>query len=138
MSCPERSRNVRFGPVVPDERVMLGRSLEVAPERASRTDATDGSVRDRQALQFPVGGLFYCGITAVSSRAEVLDVNAKIAGLGLPGAPKAAVAACIAHGLPKRFRRDRRVITHPAAAPTPVMVLADGLVYRSCWRRFPV
>ena len=65
---------------------MLGHPRGVAPERVSKTDATDGSVRDRQALQCNEG-LFHCGITVVSSRAEVLDFNAKIAGLGLPGAP---------------------------------------------------
>ena len=59
----------------------------VAPERVSKADATDGSVRDRQSPSISVGGLFHFAITAVSSRAEVLDVNARFAGLGLPGAP---------------------------------------------------
>jgi hypothetical protein len=51
-------------------RVMLGHPRGVAPERVSKTDATDGSVRDRQALQCNEG-IFYCGITVVSSRADI-------------------------------------------------------------------
>ena len=39
------------------------------------------------ALRFSVEGLFHSGITGESSRAEVLELNAKIAGLVLPGAP---------------------------------------------------
>ena len=55
----------------------------VAPERVSKAEATDGSVRDRQKpFDSLVGGLFHFAITAVSSRAAALDVNARSAGLG--------------------------------------------------------
>ena len=71
MSYPERSRSVRFGPAVPDSHVSVGHPLGVAPERVSKAEATDGSVRDRQkAFDSLVGGLFHFAITAVSSRAE--------------------------------------------------------------------
>jgi hypothetical protein len=83
MSYPERSRSVRFGPAVPDSHVSVGHPFGVAPERVSKAEATDGSVRDRQKpFDSLVGGLFHFAITAVSSRAEALDVNARSAGLG--------------------------------------------------------
>ena len=108
---------------------MLGHPRGVAPERVSKTDATDGSVRDRQALQCNEG-LFYCGITVVRSRAEVLDFECEDRRAGFARRSVSAVSVRFADGFPQRLGRTDRVIAHPGTTPPSVVILANGLAGR--------
>jgi hypothetical protein len=69
----------------------LGSRLSGCPRPMRRT----APYVNRQSPLISVGGLFHFAITTVSSRAEVLDVNARFAGLGLPGVPNCLSGAAV-------------------------------------------
>jgi hypothetical protein len=108
---------------------MLGHPRGVAPERVSKTDATDGSVRDRQALQCNEG-LFHCGITVVRSRAEVLDFECEDRRAGFARRSISAVAVRFADGFPEWLGRTGGVISHPGTTSPSVVILPNGLAGR--------
>ena len=52
MSCPERSRSVRFGPAVPDSHVGVGHPLGVAPEPGVQRRGDGRPIVIGKALRF--------------------------------------------------------------------------------------
>ena len=108
---------------------MLGHPRGVAPERVSKPMRRTAPYVIGKALP-STKGFFNCGITVVSSRAEVLDCKCEDRRAGFARRSISAVAVRFADGFPQRLGRTDRVIAHPGTTSPSVVILANGLAGR--------